>query len=47
MICSLQNFQRAASLCAMCKYYVEDLGGSGVEGGAEGVMGTMVTLMAM
>jgi hypothetical protein len=40
---SLQNFRWAISLCALCKYYVEDLGVSGAEGGVEGVMGTIVT----
>jgi hypothetical protein len=37
----------AASLCTLCKYCVEDSGVSRAEGSVEGVMGTMVTSMAM
>ena len=47
MMGSLQNFLRAASLCALCKYVVDNSGVSGAEGGVEEVTGVMVTSIAM
>ena len=44
---SLQNFRRAASLCARCRYSVEDSGVSGVEGGVVLDVGTIVTSIAI
>jgi hypothetical protein len=44
---SLQKCWWAASLCTLCKKLVEDYGVSGVEGGAEGVTVTIVTLIAI
>jgi hypothetical protein len=43
----LQNLQQAASLCTLCRYYVEDSRVSGAEGGVDGVMGTIVTSIAI
>jgi hypothetical protein len=43
----LQKLRQAASLCAWCRYSVEDSGVSGAEGGSEGVTVTIVTSIAM